>query len=111
LDGHYYSDKPPLFAAIGAIFYGVMRQSLGADLTIHGCQPDSLCVYYWLTVLIVGVRSALMIALFYHFVWKQIHLTAWAIGLTLLLSFGTIVWPYSLVLNNHLPAASALLFN
>lgn len=108
LDGHYYSDKPPLFAAIGAIPYAAIYYGLGAALAIDGCLPGDFCVYYWLTVLLVGMPSALMAALFYKLVFRQLSSNAWALGLTLLLCFGTAVWPYSLVFNHHLPAAVAL---
>ncbi len=108
LDGHYYSDKPPLFAAIGALLYGPMRYGLNATLAIEGCQPGTWCVYYWLTVLMVGLPSALMAALFYRLAWRELGSPGWAVGLTLLLCLGTPVWPYSLVFNHHLPAAVAL---
>jgi hypothetical protein len=108
IDGHYYSEKPPLFAAIGAIFYALMYYGWGATLAIEGCQPGTWCVYYWLTVLMVGVPSAFMAALFYRLAQRQSDSFAWAVGLTALLCFGTVVWPYSLVLNHHLPAAVAL---
>jgi hypothetical protein len=56
----------------------------------------------------VGIPSALMAALFYRLALPQVRSIGWAVGLTLLLCFGTVVWPYSLVLNHHLPAAIAL---
>ncbi len=108
LDGHYYSDKPPLFAAIAAIPYVVLHYGLGATLAINGCQPGMLCVYYWLTVLMDGIPAALMAALFYQLGQQYTHSVGWALALTGLLYFGTIVWPYSLIFNHHLPAAAVL---
>ncbi len=108
IEGHYYSEKPPLFAAVGAIFYALMYYGWRATLAIEGCQPGTWCVYYWLTVLMVGVPSAFMATLFYRLALRQSDSFAWAVGLTALLCFGTVVWPYSLVFNHHLPAAIAL---
>jgi hypothetical protein len=107
LDGHYYSDKPPLFTALGAVLYAGVYYGLEARLAGE-CQPGVLCVYHWLTVMLVGLPSALLAAIFYRLAWAQLRSTAWAAGLTGLLCFGTMVWPYSLTLNNHLPAAAAL---
>ncbi len=108
LNGHYYSEKPPLFAAIGSIFYRILHQGLGATLAIDGCQANTICVYYWLTILLVGLPSAIMAALFYRFALSHTGQASWAAILTGLLCFGTLVWPYSLVFNHHLPAAIAL---
>ncbi|MEM7344282.1 MAG: hypothetical protein AAF485_08555 [Chloroflexota bacterium] len=108
LNGHYYSEKPPLFAAIGAVFYALLHYGMGATLAIDGCQAGTLCVYYWLTIFIVGAPSAVMVILFYRLAIRQSHSFGWAIALTILLCLGTIVWPYSLVFNHHLPAAIAL---
>ncbi|MBI1879928.1 MAG: hypothetical protein HYR94_17190, partial [Chloroflexi bacterium] len=107
--GHYYSAKPPLFSAVGAVFYAAIYHTWGARLASEGCQPGELCVYYWLTVLLVGLPSALMAVLFYRLAARQLGAPIWAAGLTALLCFGTLVWPYSLAFNNHLIAASALL--
>ena len=108
LNGHYYSEKPPLFAGIGSIFYGLLHYGLGATLEIEGCQANVICTYYWLTILLVGVPSAIMATLFYRMALSYTKQVTWAAILTLLLCFGTVVWPYSLVFNHHLPAGIAL---
>ena len=108
LDGHYYSDKPPVFAAIGAVFYAMFHYGFGVTFAIDGCLPNTFCVYYWLTVLMVGLPSAMMAAIFYRLALRRVNTVGWAVGLTALLCFGTIVWPYSLVFNHHIPAAACL---
>jgi hypothetical protein len=111
LDGHYYSSKPPLFAAIGALLYAMMYYGWQTTLAFEGCPPGTFCVYYWLTVLMVGLPSALLASFLYRLLAQYGGKAGWAMTLTALFCFGTVIWPYSLVLNNHLPAAVALFFS
>lgn len=108
LNGHFYSDKPPLLSFLTAQIYRVMYHSLGADLANGECMSGEICVYRWLTFLVVGLSSALLLASFYWFsskvtksVWRSLLPTG-------LLMVGTMIWPYSLVFNNHIPAAACL---
>jgi len=108
IGGHYYCDKPPLFQVIGAPVYALLRR-LGCVLSPDRSVPGAIAGYRWLTFAVVGVPSAGMLA----------GLTLWALrrGTSLartlvvagLTAFATSVWPYSLSLNNHLPAGAALL--
>jgi hypothetical protein len=108
LNGHYYSTKPPLLSALAALLYGLLHHAFGATLAVNGCVPGSLCVYYWLTLSLVGLPSAWLAATFYQLVQRQNQAPGWALALTTLLCFGSMLWPYSLVFNNHVPAAAAL---
>ncbi|MFN8454580.1 MAG: hypothetical protein U0401_07900 [Anaerolineae bacterium] len=108
LNGHYYSTKPPLFSALAAIPYALLHYGLGTTLAVDGCQPGTLCVYYWLTVMMVGVPSALLAIFFYRLVWRQQQSLSLALLLTTLLCIGSMICPYSLVFNNHVPAAAVL---
>jgi hypothetical protein len=108
LQGHFYSEKPPLLQVFAATPYAAMYHLFGLRLKTAACLPGEICVYKWLTFLTVGVPSALLIALFF---WAIAKLTAsfWrSLFATILLACGTMIWPYSLVLNNHLPAAACL---
>lgn len=101
--GRYFSDKPPFLSILGAAIYKVLRAG-GVDL-----RTDLRFVYRVLTLLLV-VFPALGILYF-----MSLYFTARAVPLEhrlwiyLLAIFGTLVLPYSLVINNHVPAAALLL--
>ncbi len=123
LNGHFYSDKPPVFPWLTAGVYRVLHAALGLTLQPPRCDPETspcycfalLCpskpdwAYYCLTVLMVGVPGSLMLGLFYHStkVWALPNVPA--LGLTALLGLGTLVFPYSVVFANHVPAALCLM--
>ena len=54
LQGHFYSDKPPLLQVFSAVPYSVMYHILGLRLKPDACLPGEICVYKWLTFLTVG---------------------------------------------------------
>ena len=108
INGHFYSDKPPLLQFLAAQVYAVLHRWLGADLADRDCAAGEVCAYKWLTILVIGLSSAPLLAAFY---WFSVRLNAcfWrSLLATGLLMLGTTVWPYSVVFNNHLPAAAAL---
>lgn len=108
LHGHWYSTKPPLFQALGAGIYSLLRSTLGVSLAPTADNQGGISAYKALTFLTTGLPSAAMLALFYLFL-IRLNLSARVAWLTTaLLALGTMVWPYSLVLNNHVPAAACL---
>ena len=123
-NGRFYSDKPPLLSWVGAGVYAVLHQGFGLSLSSQECNPITspchcialMCpqsspdwAYYLLTVILVGIPSALMLALFYRSTDFFGLSNPLALLLTGVLGMGTAVLPYSLVLNNHVPAAACLL--
>lgn len=104
INGNFYSDKMPLLSLMGAGVYAVARQGLGASLA-PGCRS---CAYFWLTFVLVGIPAALMLWLFFDFA-RQAGAPLWsaAIG-TFVMGLGTMIFPYALVFNHHVPAAAAL---
>jgi hypothetical protein len=133
-NGHFYSDKPPVLSLLTAGVYTVLHKALGISLLPQTCDPEMsacycfalLCpsppdwAYYLLTLIMVSAPSALMLALFYRSLITKASLLAspplrWppiqrsALILTLILGLGTLILPYSLVFNNHVPAAACLM--
>ena len=122
VDGHFYSNKLPLFSAATAGVYSILHSALGMTLDPTPCVPADdasacraigvgaarLTTFYWLTLLFAGVPSALLVALF----WKALRdrgagglpSTAWAI----LLGLTSPIAPYSIVYVGHVPAALCL---
>jgi len=108
LEGHFYSEKLPLFQAIAAVPYGLMYHLGGARMRLDSCPPGEICVYKWLTFLMVGIPSAVMLAVFYWAV-AQRQLSIWrGLFATFSLAFASMVWPYSLTFNHHTAAAACL---
>lgn len=109
IDGHYYSDKPPLLPVLAAVPYWVLRNAFGLALSPAPCGTGFACARLWLTWLCVGVPSAAAIAGFVLWSLRRGFSLARVLTVASLVVFGSWVWPYSLVFNNHVPAAAALL--
>jgi len=122
VDGHFYSDKPPVLAFIASGVYAVLHRGFGLSLDAGWCDLDespchcrAFCddspdwAYYLLTLTLIGVPSALMLALFYHMTGLFGLGNPAAILLTAALGLATQVFPYSTVFNSHIPAAACLL--
>jgi hypothetical protein len=122
VDGHFYSDKPPVLTFIASGVYAAINEGLHLSLDAGWCDFDeapchcrAFCeespdwAYYLLTLTLIGFPSALMLALFYHVTTLFGLSNPAALALTATLGLATQVFPYSTVFNSHLPAASALL--
>jgi hypothetical protein len=108
LDGRFYSDKMPLLSLMGAGVYGILRSAVGATLAPDCAETAKVCAYYWLTLILIGVPVGLLLWIFFDFAWrKNLPLRAAVIG-TLALGSGTMIFPFTLVLNHHTPAAVSL---
>ncbi len=122
LNGHFYSDKPPTLTFITSGVYAVLHHGLGLTFDATECDPKAVTcycfafqcprpfdfAYYLITLLLVGLPSALMLALFYRSTAFLELSNGWALLLTGVLGLGTLMLPYSLVLNNHVPTAVCL---
>ncbi len=122
VDGHFYSDKPPVLSFLASGVYAVLHDGFGlsldagpCDLDVGPCHCRALCdedpdwAYYVLTLTLIGLPSALMLALFYHMTSLFGLDNPAALLLTGTLGLATQVFPYSTVFNSHLPAAACLL--
>jgi len=102
VNGHFYSDKPPMLQVIGAGIYYFLRMQ-GIEL---GGRFDR--AYYWLTLLTIGAGWLVCTITFY----LSLHLTnikeKYGFLLTIALALGTLFYPWSLVFNAHSIAASLL---
>ena len=123
LKGRTFSDKPPVLSFLASGVYAVLHRVLGLSLTPKECDPHAsacycfalLCpqrpdwAYYWITLTLVGLPSALMLALFYRSTALHALPNPTALVLTGVLGLGTLILPYSLVFNNHIPTAACLM--
>ncbi len=122
VDGHFYSGKPPVLTFIASGVYAVLHNGFHLSLDAGWCDLDespchcrAFCddspdwAYYLLTLTLVGLPSALMLALFYHTTGLLGLDNPAALLLTVTLGLATQVFPYSTVFNSHLPATACLL--
>lgn len=108
LNGQFYSDKMPLFSLMGAGVFAILHNGLGASLAPDCAQVARFCAYAWLTLILVGIPAALMLWLFLDYAWRQ-NVPSWiALVGTVALGVGTMIFPYALVFNHHVPAAASL---
>ena len=109
LEGHFYSSKPPLLTVLTAVPYRFFYDTFGTQLKLEPCAvEDGVCAYYWLTLLVVGLPAASLVALFFWQARRNLESAGLALFLTALFACGTMIWPFSLVFNNHIPAATCL---
>lgn len=101
-----YSNKPPVLSLAGAAIYAVLQTTFGWSLAGAGAAN----VLYWVTLLLVGVPSAWLVARFFAELSRFPELDGrWRWLLAGALGAGTLLFTFSTTLNNHTIAA-ALLF-
>ncbi len=104
----FYSDKMPLFSVLGAGVYAILHYVFGGSIAANCTQTARFCTYSWLTLVLVSIPASILIWLFFDFASRQ-NMPRWAavVG-TIALGVGTMLFPYALVLNHHVPAAASL---
>lgn len=101
-DGHYYSNKAPGAALLGAPIYALMR----ARAALAGREPpDHRSVMHGLAFAIAGVPTVLLALLLLRFL-RPLVGEGWALAVTLGHALGTIAFPFATMFFGH--AASAL---
>lgn len=99
---HYYSSKPPLLATMVAGVYAVVRAATGLTLEQH-----PFFVGRWVLALVNLPMLAILYGCLIAVILRH-RLSPWAaIFLTAATVFGTLLLPFAVSLNNHLPAAMA----
>lgn len=107
-NGKFYSDKLPLLSWAASGVYSVGRQFLNLSLAPDCAEQGATCAYYFLTLVLIGLPASVLVVLVFDYV-RQQRLSLWvAVLATIALALGTMILPYSLVLNHHLPAAVSL---
>jgi hypothetical protein len=107
LNGKFYSDKFPMLSLIGAGVYAILN-TFGGSLAPNCQHIGAFCAYRPLTLTVISLPAALMLWLFFTYALQQ-RLAVWAgvVG-ALALGFATMIFPYSMVINHHVPAAVAV---
>lgn len=97
-NNHFYSDKPPLPALMGAVVYFFIKNLLGINLS------NNLGLTCYLIVLLtVGVFSCIGLVYFHKILLEIFKIDEnWANITTFVAASATLILPYSLVLNNHI---------
>ena len=102
IEGHYYSDKPPVLSFLTAGLYWPLYK-MNISFKTHPAVTS-----YLLSLLTVGIMSSLMLVYFYKSLgFAKLNFKT-KIILTIILAFATLIFPYSITFNNHIIAASLL---
>jgi hypothetical protein len=101
---HFYSDKPPILALYAApVYFGLRLIGLSFD-------QNSQLTCYLVTLLSIGLLSILGLILFRKILREFLLVSsAWADVTTLVAGAGTLILPYSIVFNNHVPSGVLIL--
>ncbi len=100
---HQYSSKPPLLATLVAILYAILK-----SITGWGIQQQTFLVARTLLVLVNLPLLALMQWAVMDVVLRHSTKRATGIFLAVAVGFGTLLTPFAISLNNHLPAAASV---
>ena len=100
-NNHFYSDKPPLPAIMGAAVYFILKNVIGINLS-----NNFALTYYLITLFSVGVFSCIGLVGFHKILLKIFKIDEnWANLTTFLVGGATLILPDSLVFNNHILGA------
>ncbi|WP_333467226.1 hypothetical protein [Microcoleus sp. herbarium12] len=106
-NNHFYSDKPPLPALMGAAVYFLLRNLWGIDLS-----NNLEFTYYCVTLTTAGILSCIGLVYFHKILIEIFEIEeVWANITTFLAATGTLILPYSLTFNNHSLAAGFLIIS
>jgi len=103
IKGHYYSDKPaPAYLIFVPTYYLLYNLDISFEKNIA-------LTSYLISLSVVGLLSSIMLVYFYRMLVRY-HLSSWKrLFLTAGLGLGTLIFPYSLIINGH-SVAAALIF-
>lgn len=104
-NNHFYSDKPPVLALYGSLFYFVLNKGFNLFLT-----PGTSLTYYLITLLTVGVLSALGLVYFRKILVEIFRIDEeWSDVIVLAAGTGTSLLTYSILFNNHTVSGALLI--
>ena len=97
---HFYSSKPPVYPALGALAYGALHHGLGLSF-----REDRRSAVAAVRLLLHAVPFALGLLLSSALLRRRVaNAEVWLWG-TLAFAFGTLLYGYSATVNNHAAAA------
>ena len=122
INDHFYSDKTPILSVAAAGVYSILHNVFGLTLDPTICVPDEdvaacraftstgtrFTAFYWLTLILIGGSSALLVALFWRTLLDAGANGTLATGLAIALGLASPIAPYSIVFAGHVPAALCL---
>lgn len=104
-DGHFYSSKPPLFSRLTAYLYAGVKETLGWTL------DDELAATVRLILVLVNFLPwGAALWRLSELVRRYAASPVTVVFLTATAAWGTLLTPFLVTLNNHLPAAVCLVF-
>ena len=106
-NNHFYSDKPPLLSMYGALYYFVLKNLFNISFA-----TTPRLAYYLVTLLTIGALTCVGLVYFHKILVEFFEIDQeWADLTTFIVGTGTLVLPYSIVLNNHIVSGVLLLIS
>ncbi|HAA29410.1 MAG TPA: hypothetical protein DCE56_19060 [Cyanobacteria bacterium UBA8553] len=106
-NNHFYSDKPPILSMYGALYYFVLKNLFNISFA-----TTPRLAYYLVTLLTIGVLTCVGLIYFHKILVEFFEIDQeWADLTTFIVGTGTLVLPYSIVLNNHIVSGVLLLIS
>ncbi len=105
IGNHFYSDKAAMsYLVYVPIYYLLFNQGYSIENNINR-------VYFLLTLTVIGISTSIMLVYFFRLLNRYKISTGSRIFYTTALGLGTLIFPYSLIINNHGLAAAFLFFS
>lgn len=101
---HFYSDKPIGLSLLASGFYFIIYHVFGLSFS-----NDLAIVVYLLNIILMVLPTIIMLFFFYRLLDNVNIKEKYQHIVVLTLAFGTFVFPYSLVFNNHIVTANLCL--
>ncbi|MCG3152946.1 MAG: hypothetical protein GEEBNDBF_02251 [bacterium] len=105
---HFYSTKPPLLSALGAVLYWPMHHLLGWSYFNELQAPT---IYYLITLLLMGLPLAGASVLLYNTLQEFGLSPRWRILGVVSFAIGSLYLPYTTIFQNHTIAGIAGLYS
>lgn len=105
---HFYSTKPPLLSAIGAVLYWPMHKLAGWTYFDELQAPT---IYYLITLMLMGIPLAGAAVLLYNTMQELGLGLRWRILGIVSFALGSLYLPYSTIFQNHTIAGIAGLYS
>jgi hypothetical protein len=105
-NGRLISSKPPVLPLLMTAEYVVMNSVFGLEVTD---DEDRVKILYWMALTLVGFSYVLALVFFTKTVGYYVDDELTKLVMLAALAFGTQLWGFSIMLNNHVPAAGMLM--
>ena len=106
INNHFYSDKPPTLAFIHSGVYWILFNFFHLDFSSN--LPVALPVFVFIVIVCMSILSLIF---FYKLLYEFGFSDRVCLIMTLILAFGTVFFPFSVIYNAHIVSAQLVIFS